>query len=260
MMEGGPLLEQWWITMASEQFVPYLNISSKLRTTPDPGLLQRMGGRGFPYFVILDPDGHRLVPGKAYPQFRPMNQPGTEVALSGAKELIAARLAATNAPEDAALAANRTLLERLLIDGKVSDEAAAQAMAVEGADAKLVQRFRVQEVLVAYSRDVQGVPREDIEARQAAFDRAARAMLKVHRTGSGLYDTRLRVFSDYWRLVFTGAILDGDASTAEAALTVYRRVYGTNANARERLVKMQNDLDALKERIEKEKAKAGAGR
>lgn len=257
MMEGGPLLEQWWITMASDTFIPYLNITSRLRTTPDQELLQAMGGRGFPYFVVLDPDGQRIVPGKAYPQFRPMNRAGTEVALTGAQELIAARVASANAPEDAALAANRTLLERLLVDGKISDENAAKAAAVVGADPVLVQRFRVQEVLIGYSEEVRGVARDDLEKRQAAFDRAARAMLQVHRTGRGLYDTRLRVFGDYWRLVFTGAILDGDASTAEAALTVYRRVYGTNANARERLVKMQQDLDDLNARIEEAKGEGG---
>ena len=34
-MEGGPLLEDWWVKLASTDFIPYLNIGSQLPDTPD---------------------------------------------------------------------------------------------------------------------------------------------------------------------------------------------------------------------------------
>ncbi len=245
-MEGGPLLEEWWVEVASKEFVPYLNISSQLPTTPDQNLLQRMGGRGYPYFVVLDDNGSRIVPGRSFSQFRPMNRAGTMVAVAGAQELIAARANAAAAPRNPALAANRVLLERLLLDGKVSTQEAAAASEVEGIDPTLAQRFRAQEVLAEYAKTVGRLDRNDVGGRQAAFDRAGRAMLAAHKQGTPLNDTRLRVFGDYWRLVFTGALLDGELVTADKALAIYRRVFGTAANMRERISKMTRDLDAAK--------------
>jgi hypothetical protein len=248
-MEGGPLREQWWIEMAKERFVPYLNISSRLPSTPDPNLLQSMGGRGFPYFVILDPDGERVVPGKAYPQFRPMNAAGTEAALSGVVELIRARVRAEREPDSPALAANRKLLERLLIDGKVSDIAAEAATKVEGVDPILAQRFRAQEVIVRYTFSVRPLERDDQEGRRAAFESAAREMLELHRSGPSLLDPSLRIFSDYCRLVFTGALLAGDVAVAEKTLGEYRRRFGSTGQMRERIDRMQLDLESLKKRL-----------
>lgn len=258
-MEGGPLLEDWWVKLASTDFIPYLNIGSQLPDTPDPRLLQQMGGRGYPYFVVLDENGTRIVPGRAYSQFRPMNRPGTIAALSGAQQLIGARAAEAQSPANPSLAANRQLLERLLLTGKVSTAEALAAVEVEGVDPILVQRFRVQEVLTEYSTAVRGLARTDVESRQAAFDRAGRAMLGVHRAGVPLNDTRLREFSDYWRLVYTGAMLDGELEVAESALNIYRRVYGTSANHRERIGKMTTDLAAAKKKREEASSPSPAG-
>ena len=245
-MEGGPLLQDWWVKMASEDFVPYLNISTRLRDTPDQGMLQRMGGRGFPYFVVLDPGGNRVVPGRAYPQFRPMNEKGTQVALVGAQELIAARKTAAEDPKNAGLLANVTLLEALLLQGTPSADRVEKAKSTEGVDRLLVQRVEIQAILRTYSDQVRGLPRGQSDARQEAYDIAARKMLKLHRSGTPLNDVRLRVFSDYWRLVFDGALLEAELEIAETALSVYRRVFSTSPEKRQRIDVMTQRLEEMK--------------
>lgn len=246
-MEGGPLLAEWWVRM-SQEFVPYLNVSAKLPGVPDQDLLPAMGGRGWPYFVVLDDRGTRIVPGPSLPQFRPMDETTTAAALAGAKELIALRRSVAAAPQDAIAAAHLTMLEALLIEGARDEARLAAAIAVPGVDPALVQRLAVQEVLQAYSREIAPLPRDDAAGRQAAFNRAATAMLAVHRRGPGLYDTKLRVFGDYWRLVFAGSLHEGDLELAGEALRVYRHVFGTDARLRERMDKMEKELEAARAR------------
>jgi len=247
MMEGGPLLADWWVDAAKSDFIPYLNISSQLPDTPDPNMLRRMGGRGFPFFVVLDDLGQRVVPGKAFPQFRPMNKSGTDVVLRGVQELIDVRATTRSDPKSAALKANLTLLEWLLIQGKSSDAEAESATKVEGVDQELVQRYRAQVVLNQYMAAVKSLTRTDLDGRRAAFDQAALSMFKVYGEGEPIYDTGLRVFSDYWRLVFSGAILSKDLEAAEKSLAVYRRVYSNNPQMRERIDQMVRELEAARQ-------------
>ena len=72
-------------------------------------------------------------------------------------------------------------------------------------------------------------------------------MFKVYQEGEPIYDTGLRVFSDYWRLVFSGAILTKNLEVAEKSLAVYRRVYSNNPQMRERLAQMARELDAARQ-------------
>jgi hypothetical protein len=246
-MEGGPLLADWWVAL-SKDFVPYLNVNAKLADVADQDLLAPMGGRGWPHFVVLDDRGTRIVPGPSQGQFRPMDEASTVAALAGAKDLIALRKSAAAAPEDAAAAANLTMLESLLLEGARDEARLAAARATPGADPVLVLRLAVQDVLQTYSREVAGLAREDAAGRQAAFDRAAKAILGAHRQGPGLFDTRLKVFGDYWRLVFSGALAEGDLELAAEALRVYRHVYGTDSRLRERMDKMEKDLEAARVR------------
>jgi len=246
-MEGGPLLADWWVAL-SKDFVPYLNVNARLADVADQDLLGPMGGRGWPHFVVLDDRGTRIVPGPSQGPFRPMDEASTTAALAGAKELISLRKTAAAAPEDAAASANLTLLEALLLDGARDEARLAAARETAGADPVLVLRLSVQDVLQTYSREVAGLARDDATGRQAAFDRAATAILAAHRRGPGLFDTRLKVFGDYWRLVFSGALREGDLDLAAEALRVYRHVYGTDSRLRERMDKMEKDLEAARAR------------
>jgi hypothetical protein len=250
-MEGGPLLADWWVEL-SKEFVPYLNIASNLPGAAEQDLLQRMGGRGWPHFVVLDERGERIVPGPALGGFRPFDRVRTIPALIGAQELIALRRQLAAEPESKVLAANLTLLEALLFDGKRDAARLAAARAQEGVDAALVARYSVQEVLEAYSREIAPLAKEDEAGRQAALVRAQQATVKIHRERGPILDTRLRVFGDYWRLVFAGALLEKDIALADEALQVYKRVFEGDPQLRSRLEKMAQELEAAR-------AAAGSG-
>ena len=171
-----------------------------------------------------------------------MNESGTRVALVGAQELISARKSFAADPKNAALSANVTLLEALLLSTSPSADRIAKAKEAKGVDPQLAQRYAIREVLQRYSK----TPRGDDAARQKAYDIAAREMLSVHRNGKPLTDSRLRVFSDYWRLVFDGALLDGELEIAESALSVYRRVFSSQPGKRQRIDVMTQRLEEMK--------------
>ena len=75
-------------------------------------------------------------------------------------------------------------------------------------------------------------------------------MLELYRAGTRLNDARINIFSDYWRLVFDGAITAKDLGAAETALTTYRRAYGSRADLKPRINLMSSKLAALKEELE----------
>ena len=93
-MEGGPLLENWW-TEDSKNFVLYLNITSKVETHPDQGMLQKKGGAGFPYVVMMDSAGEVLT------SFRPSTQAALKDAATKAGNFVTLRDAAAAKPNDA---------------------------------------------------------------------------------------------------------------------------------------------------------------
>ncbi|MSR75811.1 MAG: hypothetical protein EXS14_10130 [Planctomycetes bacterium] len=79
----------------SKAFVLYLNITSKVATHPDQGMLQTKGGRGFPHVVVMDSEGEVLT------TFRPSTQAALKDAATKAQNFIALRTAATAKPGDA---------------------------------------------------------------------------------------------------------------------------------------------------------------
>lgn len=92
-MEGGPLLQDWW-TAEAKNFVLYLNITSKVDTHPDQGMLQKKGGNGFPYVVMMDSGGEVLT------TFRPNALSDVQSAAAKANEFVSARDASAKNPKD----------------------------------------------------------------------------------------------------------------------------------------------------------------
>lgn len=254
-MEGGPLLEDWWVEL-SRDFVPYLNVSAGLPDAPDQELLRAMGGRAFPTFIVLDDRGQSIVPGPSYASFRPMNRSATEGALSGVQELIALRNKEIGDTPSEVRAAEIELLEALLVEGRWREDRVTEALAVEGIDVSIVDRVRALQVVRRFQAAVGDLGDEDSDARREASERAAREMFEVHGAGRPIVDTRLRYFGEYWRFVFSGALADGDLEVADTALQVFRRVYGTDGRRRNLVDRMQHELDAARGRTG---AKDGAG-
>jgi hypothetical protein len=71
-------------------------------------------------------------------------------------------------------------------------------------------------------------------------------MLAFYRQGLVLDDPRAGIFSDYWRLVFEGALQEEDVEAAARALTVYRQAFGSRPDLKNRIDLMAKRLGSLR--------------
>jgi hypothetical protein len=120
-----------------------------------------------------------------------------------------------------------------------------------------MQRFRrwravkpVTELLQDYVAKVRKIPRSDTAARTREFHSAAGKMLAIYRQGLVLDDPRAGIFSDYWRLVFEGALQEKDVEAAARALTVYRQSFGTRPDMKNRIDLMAKRVPVIADNIE----------
>ncbi|MFQ5653837.1 MAG: hypothetical protein ACE5GW_03785 [Planctomycetota bacterium] len=242
-------MEDWWVEAATS-FVPYVNITAQLADKPDQGLLYKKGGRAFPYVVVMDPEGDVIV-GRGG-GFRPRSPRVLENALAKVREIIDLRRTVGSGRAEPLARARLTLLEGLSIPRKADPEAMAAAAAMPGIEPALIERYRryrrmlpFQQVIDRYRRELGALSRDDKAGRQAAYDRTARAMYELFRQGKTIDKRGETHFSDYWRLVFSGAILARDQDSARSSLAVYQKAYGGNPSLKLRIDRMKKQLDDL---------------
>ncbi len=60
-MEGGPLLEDAFVEFA-KKVVLFCHITTRIESDPHQDLLQKKGGKGFPYLVFMDSEGNVVAP------------------------------------------------------------------------------------------------------------------------------------------------------------------------------------------------------
>ena len=159
--------------------------------------------------------------------------------------------------EQAAAKASLLLLETIMDLRKSSEAEQKAAAATAGVPKELLERFErwsayqpINRLLQEYVRKVRALDSEDKVGRGKLYLETSRQMLELYRAGTRLTDARINLFSDYWRLVFDGAIDARDVAAAEAALTTYRRAFGSRADLKPRISKMGSRLAALKDELE----------
>jgi len=238
-------------------FVPYVNISARLPEKPDQGLFASVGATGYPTVVVMDLAGEVILREDGRGKFRPTTRKRVTEAVEIVGELIVARDRLSSSPRDVVARATVTLIEVLLTGKNSSSEAMEKALAVEGIPASLKKKARnwlylrpIQEVLNRYVASVQKLSRSDREGRNRAFQRAASDMYGCYLRGVEAANPRDSVHSDYWRLVFQGAMLEEDLQAAKDALKRYQQAYGSNPTFLERLRRMQKALGDLREKLE----------
>ena len=247
--------------MAGKDFVPYVNISARLQDKPDQDLLREIGARSFPTTVVMDADGQVILRNDTAGAFRPNAENRVRGAVEVASELVKARSWVKNSEEgsadQAAAKASLLLLESIMDLRKSTEKELKQAAKTDGVDKKLLARFErwnayqpVNRLLQEYVRKVRALDSEDKVGRGKLYLDTSREMLELYRAGTRLNDARINIFSDYWRLVFDGAITAKDLAAAETALTTYRRAYGSRADLKPRINLMSSKLAALKEELE----------
>ena len=246
--------------MAGKNFVPYVNISARLQDKPDQGLLREIGARSFPTTVVMDADGQVILRNDTAGAFRPDAEKRVRGAVEVAAELVRARSQVKSAEEGSgeqkAAKASLLILEAIMELSKPSQEELDRAAKTEGLSEDLRARYArwsayqpIQRLLQEYVRKVRSLDSEDKIGRGKLYLETSGAMLELYRSGTRLNDARLNLFSDYWRLVFDGAITAKDAPAAEVALTTYRRAFGSRPDLIPRISKMSSKLSALKDEL-----------
>lgn len=205
----------------------------------------------------MDADGKVVLRSDTQGPFRPTDEKRVTTSLEVVQELLDARLEVKQQPEDPAAQATLKILESILEIKPISLKELDELGATEGIPAAVKQRFRrwrsiqpISEVLKDYVTKIRDLSRDDKEARNAEFQVAAKKMLGLFRDGLILEDARQGIFSDYWRLVFEGALADQDLETASLALSTYRKAYGSRPDLRNRIDLMASRLGALRKSLE----------
>lgn len=246
--------------MAGKNFVPYVNISARLQDKPDQDLLREIGARSFPTTVVMDADGQVILRNDTAGAFRPDAEKRVRGAVEVAAELVGARFlvksSAEGSAEQAAAKASLLILEAILELRKPTEEELKRAVQTEGLSEDLRARYErwsayqpIQRLLQEYVRKVRSLDADDKVGRGKLYLETSGEMLELYRSGTRLNDARLNLFSDYWRLVFDGAITAKDAEVAEVALTTYRRAFGSRPDLIPRISQMSSKLSALKEEL-----------
>lgn len=207
----------------------------------------------------MDVDGKVVLRNDTQGAFRPTEEKRLTSSLEVVQELLDARFKLKQQPDDAAAGATRKILEAILEISSTSTEELDQLATTEGISPEVQQRFRrwrsiqpVAAVLKDYVNKIRGIPREDQSARSSEFKAAASKMLALHRSGLVLEDPRHGIFSDYWRLVFEGALTDQDLEIAGSALATYRKAFGSRPELRNRIDLMASRLGALRKSLEQD--------
>lgn len=196
--------------------------------------------------------------------FRPTSEKRVVEAVDTVRDLILARKRLAISPSDKVAKATVTLVEGLLTSKEVTSEEMSAAMEIDGVSPALKKKARnwlklkpIKEVLNRYVARVKNLQRGDREGRTAAFKQAAAEMYRCFREGIESVNPRDNLHSDYWRLVFQGAIEVEDVTVSEAALKRYQQAYGSNPAFLERLRRMQKNLGDLKEKLRGKPAPQG---
>ncbi len=234
-------------------FVPYVNISAQLPDKPDQGLLRAIGSRSFPTCVIMDTDGKVILRNDTAGAFRPTTEKRLRASLEVVQELLQLRSAVKADPEDSSAQASLKVVESILDIRSIPLAELDRLIEEPGISRQLTQRYRrwravkpVTELLQNYVAKVRKIPRSDTAARTREFHSAAGKMLAFYRQGLVLDDPRAGIFSDYWRLVFEGALQEKDVEAAATALTVYRQSFGARPDLKNRIDLMAKRLGSLR--------------
>jgi len=252
--------------MAGKDFVPYVNISARLQDKPDQGLLREIGARSFPTTVVMDTNGRVILRNDTAGPLRPDAEKRVRGAVEVASELVKARALAKSSEEGseeaAAAKASVLLLEAIMGIQEPASSDLEKAVKTPGLSKELIERYQrwssyqpINKLLQDYVRKVRALDSGDTNGRGLLYLETSREMLRLYRSGIRLNDARINLFSDYWRLVFDGAISAKDAAVAEVALATYRRAFGSRADLKPRINKMSSRLAALK--VEQQEEQGG---
>ncbi len=205
----------------------------------------------------MDPDGKVILRNDSQGAYRPTSEDRLKSALEVAQQLLDARKGLKEQPDSSSAKATVQMLEAILQIRPIPAAELDRVAAIEGVAESVRQRFGrwravdpISRILKEYAAKIRSVAREDKETRNAAFKVASEKMLALFLDGIALDDPRQGIFSDFWRLVFEGAISARDVKTAQHAVSIYRKAFGSRPDLKLRIDRMATRLGALRTGLE----------
>jgi len=208
-----------------------MNVEARWDGAPDQKLLQKMGGRGFPYCVIMTPEG------KVIWEVRPSDQENWAKGVTNARRVVALQEASKKNPDDKVAKANLALLTALGCqqrDPGSFDALEAEAK-VAGVDSKILDRFKSwlpnKKFDAAFMKAVSGVSRDEVGPRLLALYKKGPRPPEGNRSAGTLYYYAARA-----------AIDANDLETARKAVAEFEKAVAANPRAKK-------TVEALKKKL-----------
>jgi hypothetical protein len=233
-LEGGPFQQDWWFEEA-KGFVPYLNVEARWEGAPDQGMLQKKGGRGFPFSAIMNSDGEVIW------EVRPTSHAALVEGLASARQLQALKERLAKTPDDKGLAASVELLAALGCSQRQTRpvEELEEFRAVKGIDAGVQERFDAW---------FEGKKFDDkiSKAMEAAPDRDAvgPALLQLFKDGLRPPAASSRGNS-FWFYAFAGAEVAKDKESAMAIVEAFAKSAADDSRTQGLLTSLREKLAAM---------------
>lgn len=257
MLEGGPLLQDWWVKVSSE-FVPYLNITAasprdpnaaSMKDKPDQGMLGKKGGQGFPHCIFMDDEGNVLK------EVRPMDEASFRGGMKPVALLVKCRkaAAASEAPESAAQ--DLELIEAVFRPDETKFAALTELAKSAGVDAdvkalfdSLVTTWPIKKAVDAFGTAAnQARAARDRAAFEAAMAKFQSDMLALYHKGVQVKEPGSPLFDDFWYGTAQAALAAKDKAAALEALDLLMSKH-KDARATEIFGKMREEAQAFEDK------------
>lgn len=146
----------------SKTVVPFLHVTTRIEGRKDEDLLSRKGGTGFPYFVVLDAQGELLAQHNG-----PRTVEGFQATVAKGQEFLDLVAKAEAGDEQAQI--ELAMVEAEL--GRIDYEAAKKRLegrTLTAEQSARLERLRLKSVVMEHLAKLQGAPRGDATALNAA--------------------------------------------------------------------------------------------
>jgi hypothetical protein len=213
-LEGGALLSDWWVNV-SKEFVPYLNITTRLDDSPDQDLMGAKGGTGFPTLFFMEPETGAVLNEWWWPEDEDTVREALKKATEKAKGVQTLVAEAAKKPEDKALQAKLQIKLAMMHAASMSLEELRELSKTKGLDPEVKAEFDEWYAGALVQRELDAA-QQKAESRKEFTDLASAGFYKLLKDGVRL-PAKHENAQMFYDLGLTGAVAAGDAASAKAA-------------------------------------------
>lgn len=235
---------------ASKQFVPYLNVTTMVPSTPDQELLAAKGANAFPTLLFMEPESGAVLGPTWWPSDEETVREELAKATAKADALKQLKRDAEARPDDKAVQATLKLKLALMYAGETPLAELAELARTEGLDPALKAEF---EPWYAGKRVMQAVQVAQAKAQSRAeqSDLIEVSFYELLKEGVRLPPEH-EAAEFYYDFGLNGAVKKGDRAVAQAAYEGYEKVLqGAAARSPQFEAEIKKALEEAKARLKR---------